>query len=104
VVDGATGKAVFEAELVLFLFVAWRKISSKSLRSKACGSARRRGSRLCPETGCGTITDVVHDGQRTVVPAFRRAMPISWLQFVQRKRIGIGRLSAIGHRLSDDEN
>jgi hypothetical protein len=37
----------------------------------------------------GTTTWPAHVGQRTTVPALRRAIPRSWLQYAQRKRIGM---------------
>src|SRR5262249_18728874 len=41
-------------------------------------------------SACGTTTWPAHVGQRTTWPALRRAMPSNWLQYAQRKRMGMG--------------
>src|SRR5262249_20761309 len=60
--------------------------SSKSLRSNnwlgCCGPCWAPVA-----SGLGTTTCPEQVGQRTTVPALRRAIPMSWLQYAQRKRI-----------------
>src|SRR5262249_35226095 len=64
--------------------------SSESLRSNrgAGPSGRGESPAALAASGSGTTTWPEQVGQRTTVPALRRAMPINWLQYAQRNRIG----------------